>query len=71
MNLYTTVAAQFPTRPGIGYQTKRRAHQRDDAAPLQKAVPDGTLAATLDDGSRVSAEAFRRIAGDCGLVVFD
>jgi hypothetical protein len=31
-------------------------------------APDGTLAATLDDGSRVSAETFRRIACDGGLV---
>ena len=36
-----------------------------DQDPL---APDGTLAATLDDGSRVSAETFRRIACDCGLV---
>jgi hypothetical protein len=31
-------------------------------------VPDGTLAATLDDGTRVSAETFRRIACDASLV---
>jgi Domain of unknown function (DUF222) len=36
-----------------------------DQDPL---APDGTLAATLNDGSRVSAETFRRIACDCGLV---
>jgi hypothetical protein len=36
-----------------------------DQDPL---APDGTLAATLDDGTRVSAETFRRIACDCGLV---
>jgi len=30
--------------------------------------PDGSLAATLEDGSRVSAETFRRVACDCGLV---
>jgi Domain of unknown function (DUF222) len=31
-------------------------------------APDGTLAATLDDGTHVSAESFRRIACDCGVV---
>jgi hypothetical protein len=31
-------------------------------------APDGTLAATLDDGTHLSAETFRRIACDCGLV---
>jgi hypothetical protein len=31
-------------------------------------APDGTLAATLDDGTRVSAETFRRIACDASLV---
>jgi len=36
-----------------------------DQDPL---APDGALAATLDDGTRVSAETFRRIACDCGLV---
>ena len=36
-----------------------------DQDPL---ASDGTLAATLDDGSRVSAETFRRIACDCSLV---
>ena len=36
-----------------------------DQDPL---APDGTLATTLDDGTRVSAETFRRIACDCGLV---
>ena len=30
--------------------------------------PDGDWAATLEDGSRVSAETFRRVACDCGLV---
>jgi hypothetical protein len=30
--------------------------------------PDGALAGTLEDGSHVSAEAFRRVACDCGLV---
>jgi hypothetical protein len=30
--------------------------------------PDGAWAATLEDGSRVSAETFRRVACDCGLV---
>ena len=30
--------------------------------------PDDARAATLEDGSRVSAETFRRIACDCGLV---
>jgi hypothetical protein len=29
---------------------------------------DGALAATLDDGTRVSAETLRRVACDCGLV---
>jgi hypothetical protein len=36
-----------------------------DQDPL---APDGTMAATLEDGSHVSAETFRRIACDCGLV---
>jgi len=36
-----------------------------DQDPL---APDGVAAATLDDGSRVSAETFRRIACDCGVV---
>jgi hypothetical protein len=31
-------------------------------------APDGTLAATLEDGTRVSAETFRRIACDASLV---
>ena len=31
-------------------------------------APDGTLSASLDNGTRVSAETFRRIACDCGLV---
>jgi hypothetical protein len=31
-------------------------------------APDGTLAATLDDGTRVPAETFRRIACDASLV---
>jgi len=31
-------------------------------------APDGNFAATLEDGSRVSAETFRRVACDCGLV---
>jgi hypothetical protein len=30
--------------------------------------PDGAWAATLEDGSRVSAETLRRVACDCGLV---
>jgi hypothetical protein len=30
--------------------------------------PDGALAGTLEDGSRVSAETLRRVACDCGLV---
>jgi hypothetical protein len=30
--------------------------------------PDGTLAGTLEDGTHLSAEAFRRVACDCGLV---
>jgi hypothetical protein len=30
--------------------------------------PDGDWAATLEDGTRVSAETFRRVACDCGLV---
>jgi hypothetical protein len=30
--------------------------------------PDGTLAATLQDGTQVSAETLRRVACDCGLV---
>ncbi len=36
-----------------------------DQDPL---APDGVLAGTLDDGTRVSAEALRRVACDCGLV---
>jgi hypothetical protein len=36
-----------------------------DQDPL---APDGVVAATLDNGTRVSAETFRRIACDCGLV---
>jgi hypothetical protein len=36
-----------------------------DQDPL---APDGILAGTLDDGSRVSAETLRRIACDCGIV---
>jgi hypothetical protein len=31
-------------------------------------APDGALAATLDDGTRVSAETFRRIACDASLI---
>ena len=30
--------------------------------------PDGAWAATLEDGTRVSAETLRRVACDCGLV---
>jgi hypothetical protein len=30
--------------------------------------PDGAMAGTLEDGSRVPAETFRRVACDCGLV---
>jgi hypothetical protein len=30
--------------------------------------PDGALAGTLEDGTRVSAETLRRVACDCGLV---
>ena len=36
-----------------------------DQDPL---APDGVLSASLDDGTRVSAETFRRIACDCGVV---
>jgi hypothetical protein len=36
-----------------------------DQDPL---APDGVVAAALDDGTRVSAETFRRIACDCGVV---
>jgi hypothetical protein len=36
-----------------------------DQDPL---APDGILAGTLDDGTRVSAEAIRRVACDCGIV---
>ncbi len=36
-----------------------------DQDPLAE---DGTLSATLDDGTRVAAEALRRVACDCGLV---
>jgi hypothetical protein len=36
-----------------------------DQDPL---APDGALAGTLDDGTRVSAETLRRVACDCGLV---
>lgn len=32
------------------------------------AAPDGALAATLEDGTGVSAETLRRVACDCGLV---
>jgi hypothetical protein len=31
-------------------------------------APDGTYAATLEDGTRVSAESLRRVACDCGVV---
>jgi hypothetical protein len=30
--------------------------------------PDGALTATLEDGSRISAETLRRVACDCGIV---
>ncbi len=30
--------------------------------------PDGSVAGTLDDGTRISAETLRRVACDCGLV---
>jgi len=36
-----------------------------DQDPL---APDGILAGTLDDGTRVSAESLRRVACDCSLV---
>ena len=36
-----------------------------DQDPL---APDGFVSATLDDGTRVSAEAFRRVACDCSIV---
>ena len=36
-----------------------------DQDPL---APDGVLAGSLDDGTRVSAETLRRMACDCGLV---
>jgi len=36
-----------------------------DQDPL---APDGVLSASLDDGTRISAETFRRIACDCGVV---
>jgi hypothetical protein len=36
-----------------------------DQDPL---APDGVRSATLDDGTRVSAETLRRVACDCGLV---
>jgi hypothetical protein len=36
-----------------------------DQDPL---APDGVMAATLEDGTGVSAETFRRIACDCGVV---
>jgi hypothetical protein len=36
-----------------------------DQDPL---AADGTLATTLDDGARVPAETFRRVACDCGLL---
>ena len=36
-----------------------------DQDPLQ---PDGVLAATLDDGTHLSAETLRRVSCDCGLV---
>jgi hypothetical protein len=32
------------------------------------AAPDGVLAATLEDGTGVSAETLRRVACDCGLI---
>jgi len=40
--------------------------ERDPLAP--DGTSEGTMAATLEDGSHVSAETFRRIACDCGLV---
>ncbi|MBZ0119882.1 MAG: 13E12 repeat family protein, partial [Sandaracinaceae bacterium] len=44
----------------------------DRAQVIVHLAPDafasGVLAATLDDGTRVSAEAWRRVACDCGLV---
>jgi hypothetical protein len=36
-----------------------------DQDPL---APDGVLAGSLDDGTRVSAETLRRVACDCGLI---
>jgi len=39
-----------------------------DQDPL---APDGVLAGTLDDGTRVSAETLRRVACDCGLVAVE
>jgi hypothetical protein len=36
-----------------------------DQDPL---APDGVLAGTLDDGTRVSAETLRRVSCDCGIV---
>ena len=39
-----------------------------DQDPL---APDGVLAGTLDDATRVSAETLRRVACDCGLVAVE
>jgi hypothetical protein len=46
--------------------TTRTAYRRVKNDP----VAAGGLAATLDDGTRVSAEAFRRLSGDAALVPF-
>jgi hypothetical protein len=46
---------------GVGFQVMVHVDQE----PL---APDGVLAGTLDDGTRVSAETLRRVACDCGLV---
>jgi hypothetical protein len=52
--------------PGTGNGGERfQVMLHVDQDPL---APDGTLAGTLDDGTRVSAETLRRVACDCGLV---
>jgi hypothetical protein len=52
--------------PGTGNGGERfQVMLHVDQDPL---APDGALAGTLDDGTRVSAETLRRVACDCGLV---
>ena len=62
-----TLAENFlsgnPTTGNGGERSQVMVHVDQD--PL---APDGLISACLDDGTRVSAETFRRIACDCGLV---